>query len=477
MRRKISGITSAAAAALAIVALLVGVGIGVAVGPMVAPPAVQTVTQTVTQTAAGGTVTVTETAAAETVTVTKTETVGGGVQTVTVTQTVGGGGLSGEITLGALLPLSGSLASYGENSKAAIEIAIQEINSWLEKAGSPVRFTVLIEDTETKPDVALTKLQSLAAKGIRLVIGPQTSAEVRNLKGFADSNKILMISQSSTAPELSIPDDFIYRFCPDDTKQGPAIARAIWEDGIRVVVPIWRGDAWGDGLHKAAKEAFEKLGGQFLEGIRYAPEEVEKKGFGAEVGLLADAVQAAVDEHGADKVGVLLIAFAESVDLLTKANDYPILSQVRWYGSDGTALLAEILQEPLAAEFAVKTKWLNPIFGEPNPKRSQLREQLVAKLGRLPDSYAYSAYDITWVLALSVLAAQSTDAEAVIKAMPGVLSFYTGAIGKIELNEGGDLAKSDYELWQIKKVDGEYEWVQVGGWDFETDSVTYTMEH
>ena len=444
MRRQTIGVSSAIAAVGIVVALIIGVVVGAFVLPQAGPAQTVTLTETVER-------------------------------TKTVTEKVGRE-LPREIVIGALLPLTGSLASYGENSRVAIEIAVEEINAWLREAGIPTKVTLVIEDTETKPDVALQKLQALAAKGIKIYVGPQTSAEVRNLKGFADANKLLLVSQSSTAPELSIPDDFIYRFVPDDTKQGPAIARVMWEDGIRFVVPIWRGDAWGDGLEKAAREAFERLGGTFVEGIRYAPEEVEKKGFTAEPELLAQKVQELVDQQGMDKVGVIVIAFSEVIDLLVKANDYEILKSVRWYGSDGTALLAEILEEPIAAEFAIATKWTNPIFGEPNPKRAALREQLMERLGRIPDSYAYAAYDIVWVLTLSVLAAGEYDPEAVIRTMPGILKTYSGAIGTITLNEGGDLAKSDYELWEVKKVDGEYQWVQVGGWDFETDSVKYTEE-
>jgi ABC-type branched-subunit amino acid transport system substrate-binding protein len=41
-----------------------------------------------------------------------------------------------------------------------------------------------------------------------LIVGPQTTAEIRRIKGYADANKILLVSQSSTAPDLAIPDDY-----------------------------------------------------------------------------------------------------------------------------------------------------------------------------------------------------------------------------------------------------------------------------
>ena len=68
-----------------------------------------------------------------------------------------------------------------------------------------------IEDTKRNPDVALEKLKSLADKGIRIVIGPQTSAELNKVKYYANNNGILLISYSSTATSLAIAKDNIFR--------------------------------------------------------------------------------------------------------------------------------------------------------------------------------------------------------------------------------------------------------------------------
>jgi len=458
------GLSTAVAAAGIVVALILGVVIGAFAipGPAAVPEVVTTtVFQTVTKTVGEeGAVTITTTVR-ETVT-----------QTVERTVTQAAGGLPDEIVIGALLPLTGSLASYGENSRVAIELAVQDVNAWLEASGLPYRVRVEVEDTETKPDVALQKLQTMAAKGIKIFIGPQTSAEVRNLKGFADSNKLLLVSQSSTAPELAIPDDFIFRFCPDDTIQSKAIAKVIQQDGIKYVVPIWRGDAWGDGLDKATKDALEALGIEVDEGIRYSPEDVERKGFTAEPSLLADKVQAAVDQYGADAVGVLVISFAEIVDLFVKAADFEVLRQVRWYGSDGTALLDELLREPVAAQFAIDTAFINPIFAA---TRSEKFEDVVARIkaqiGREPDTYALAAYDEVWVLVETILMAGAYDADAVKSLLPIVARNTFGATGWIILNEAGDRATADYDLWRVVQEGGEFRWERVGVYVAAGDTV------
>lgn len=105
------------------------------------------------------------------------------------------------------------------------------------------------------------KLQAHAARGIKFVAGPLSSREVRNLKTYADENNILVVSQSSTAVDLAVPGDNIVRLIPDDRKQGPALARLMWDAGVKFYVPIWRGDTYGDGLKESTEVSFKRLGG------------------------------------------------------------------------------------------------------------------------------------------------------------------------------------------------------------------------
>ncbi|MFL6490251.1 MAG: ABC transporter substrate-binding protein, partial [Nitrososphaera sp.] len=111
------------------------------------------------------------------------------------------------ILIGALLPLSGTLSSFGESAEASLTLAVDDVNNQFAKSGSSFRVGLVIEDTKTDPAVALEKLKDLSSKGIRIVIGPSTSAAVSAVKDYADENGILVVSASSTAPSLAIPND------------------------------------------------------------------------------------------------------------------------------------------------------------------------------------------------------------------------------------------------------------------------------
>jgi branched-chain amino acid transport system substrate-binding protein len=297
------------------------------------------------------------------------------------------------------------------------------------------------------------------------------SSEVKHIKGYADANKILIISQSSTAPELAIEDDFIFRLCPTDLAQGPAIAKAIYDSGIRSIVAVWRGDPWGDGLYKAAADRFKQLGGEVAAEIRYDP---DAKEFSAEVSTLNSKVSELINKYGADKVGVLDISFEEAAILLKQASEYDVLGKVKWFGSDGTALSEDIRKDPTSASFSVKIKFLNTIFAPSKSKRYlDLRDKIMSKVGREPETYAYNSYDAAWLIALSLLCVGKYDSEAVKKVLPTIASGFFGASGLTTLDKAGDRAPTDYELWTIVEVAGEYQWKHVATYSFATDSITW----
>ncbi len=128
--------------------------------------------------------------------------------------------LESEIVIGALLPLTGSRSSSGGSAQAALEIAVSDINEYLSDVNSTVTVELIVRDTKTDPEVALEKLRNLSEMGIRIVIGPDSSAEVEAVKAYADENGILVISPSSTAISLAIPGD--------NVTPVPLISRQSW---------------------------------------------------------------------------------------------------------------------------------------------------------------------------------------------------------------------------------------------------------
>ena len=375
-------------------------------------------------------------------------------------------GLSGEVTIGLILPLTGDLATHGIENHEGSKFGVVEFNKYLEEIGAPWHLKMVSEDSATSPVIALEKLTALNAKGIGIVVGPETSSNIRNIKGYSDSNNMLLVSCCSSAPALAIPNDSVFRLVPDDTNQGTALSKLIQHEGIEVLVPVWRGDTWGDGLSEATTSSFRDRGGITAEGIRYNPESPE---FSASTSLLAEQVQEYVDEHGADKVAVLFLGFAEILQFTQSAHEHDILDDVRWFGPGANTKEHKLIDDPIGLEFSTKVQFTTVQFAaSKNPTYDKVQAHLTETLGVDPNTFVHSSYDAVWIIGLAMLETQSTDVSTIKAAIPRIAENYSGAIGPTKLNEAGDLAQADYEVWGIRNA----EWVLLGKYTSADDSVS-----
>jgi branched-chain amino acid transport system substrate-binding protein len=89
-------------------------------------------------------------------------------------------------------------------------------------------------------------------------------------------------------------------------------------------------------------------------------------------------------------------------------------------------------------------------------------------LGTAPNSFVLSSYDAVWIIGLSILETQSTDVTTIKSVIPDIAENYIGAIGPTILNEAGDLAQANYEVWGIRGG----EWVLLGQYTQSTDSIS-----
>jgi len=375
-------------------------------------------------------------------------------------------GLTGEVKIGLILPLTGDLATHGIENLEGSKYGVVEFNKHLEEIEAPWHLKMVSEDSATSPVIALEKLTALNAKGIGIVVGPETSSNIRNIKGYSDSNNMLLVSCCSSAPALAIPNDSVFRLVPDDTNQGTAIAKLIQHEGIEVIVPVWRGDTWGDGLSEASTVSFVERGGQIDEGIRYNPESPE---FSASTSLLAEKVRGYVDEYGTDKVAVLFLGFAEILQFTQSASEHDILDDVRWFGPGANTKEHRLIDDPIGLDFSTSVQFTTVQFAaSKNPIYDKVQAHLTETLGTEPNTFVHSSYDAVWIIGLAMLETQSTDVSTIKAIFPEIAENYSGAIGSTKLNEAGDLAQADYEVWGIRGG----EWVLLGKYTQSDDSIS-----
>jgi len=377
------------------------------------------------------------------------------------------------MNIGALISLTGSGASTGQSSQVSLDLARQDVENYLNDLGYRISIHLFIEDTQTDTAIALRKLIGFFNQGIRLVIGPYSSAELAHLKPFADRHGILLVSPSSVATSLAIPDDNIYRFVTCDVVQGEAISKMLTEDQIKVIIPLIRNDIWGTNLLEAAAAAFSKTGGFVREPVLYDPGTSD---FTDLLNQVDAQVAAELTTFNPDEVAVYLLTFGEGGIILHQAGAFDHLQQVGWYGGSAFAQNPSVIEDTIAGAFAVAQGLPCPIFGLDDQARFKwqpLREHIASIIGRDPDVYALTAYDALWVGALTF---HMTGLRPEIGFLRSVFMMtantFFGVTGNTLLNRNGDRAFGNYDFWAVKRNSGNFTWERVAFYNSATGVLT-----
>jgi branched-chain amino acid transport system substrate-binding protein len=380
--------------------------------------------------------------------------------------------------VGAILPYTGSFSSQGKSIKVALEKAENDVNKYFKDNNASAQFNLLMANSKTNPEETLIAIKKLHENGAKIIVGPATSTAVSAVKDYADGNNIILLSYASTSPLLSIEGDNLFRLVPDDTSQGKIMAERMIDDGIKVIVPFWRGDIYGNELYKSTKSYFEKLGGKVEEGITYKPHtgkfatSLHRINFimwNQELEKLSTIVTEAVKKYGPNSVGVYVISFDEITPILIQSPLYEILEKVKWYGSDSIAQNHHITKNIDSALFAMKTNFTNPLYSlNGNAEKYHDLEQALEKELHEVSSIIYPAvaYDSYWIASLSIYKNKTSnyDTGNLTNSFKDIVvetaESFEGLSGKIELNKAGDRISENYDFWIVAKNNDtqNYEW-------------------
>lgn len=388
------------------------------------------------------------------------------------------------IYIGVLIDLSGPLTTYGEDIKNMLTIARDDINSYFESNNKPYKVDFYFEDTKVDPNLALQKIMSLHGKGVKLVVGPMGSGEVKNIIEYVNSNKIIIVSPSSTAPPkyigISTPDEkkYVFRFVATDAFQTKAIAKLASELGVKAVVITYIGNAWGKGLEEYGRAEFEKAG------ITVKSPSVEypdppPADFTPYIATLENYVDELMETYSADEIAVVTFSYEEVATMLAQVKDDSVLLKVKWIGCDGTAKSSKVIED--VPEKAGKIGLYSTVSeqrGEESFER--VNKTYYEMTGSTPKAYGLNAYDAAWVLALAYAELYDElgkyDADKMAEKIPEVAKKYSegqyGVLpvsGFIDLDEFNDRIVPEYKIYAVENGT----WVEKGTWNYETNEITW----
>ncbi|WP_426998593.1 ABC transporter substrate-binding protein [Pseudarthrobacter sp. N5] len=169
------------------------------------------------------------------------------------------------LKIGSLLPTTGSLAFLGPPEIAGVNLGIKEINDAGGVLGKPVE--VIHRDSgDTKTDIATQSTTALLGQGVSAIVGAASSGVSKTVINQITGAGVVHFSPANTSPDFTTWDDkgLYWRTAPSDVLQGKVLGNYMATCGAQTVGMIVLNDAYGTGLAKNVKAAFEAAGGKVV---------------------------------------------------------------------------------------------------------------------------------------------------------------------------------------------------------------------
>lgn len=175
--------------------------------------------------------------------------------------------LAETVRMGLLVPLTGSLASYGKEILRGVELAAK---LYTDSTGRSVN--LLIEDTEGNAVIATRACQELLQRDPLAVIGPLTSNSAVGCAAATAARGVPLVLPAATDAGLSSLGDAVYCMSPSVRTYGQTLGRYAVEGlGLCSHLVVAPNDEYGYEIAAAYREAVEASGGTIWHETFYEP--------------------------------------------------------------------------------------------------------------------------------------------------------------------------------------------------------------
>jgi len=328
------------------------------------------------------------------------------------------------VKIGAVLPLTGDGAQYGDNARKGINLALDEVNSSGSSNGITVE--VVYEDSQLDARIGTQAMRKLiSVDKVVAVIGAAASSTTLAIAPIAEQNGVVLLSPMSTSHELTDAGDYIFRNVSSDIYEGAAMAELVYvKFGYRKVALFTVDNAGNIGMTNAFKMKYTELGGEIL-----AYEKGPQGGtdFRTQITKIKDTKPEAI----------YAIGFPLEVGTFMK--------QSRELGVNAQILSAQTAEDPQVVDIAgnavngmiFSTTTLDPDHASEATRN--FTSKFEAKYNEKSGSFADYSYDAMKLLALAIknVGVDSTK----IKDYLYTVRDYSGASGVTTFDKNGDVVK------------------------------------
>lgn len=331
------------------------------------------------------------------------------------------------VKIGFIGGLSGRVADLGISGRNGAILAIEQRNSNGGINGHPVQL-ITMDDKQDK-DTAIQAVTSLLSQNIEAVIGHMTSSMSIATIHLADEQHTIMMSPTTTTPDLKDLDDYFFRVCATTDTYSKEMARYFRNtqklDKITVIYDLGN-KAYTESWINHFSEEFTRLGGEIAQKVTFTS--------GPEIhfnDITQQALQLETD-------GIIICSSAIDAAMICqqirKTNISIQIGTSEWASTEKLIELGGI-----AVENVVTSQFFNRFSTDPD--YISFHNEFKTRFAQNPGFASVAAYDATNVI-LDALA-QNEKNRDLKQTILNIGSFH-GVQGKITFNKFGDSNRQTY---------------------------------
>lgn len=329
------------------------------------------------------------------------------------------------VTLGAVLPLSGPVASVGADIRDGLQLAVDEVNAGGGLNGRPLE--LVLRDAGTDADSARAAYADLAATGPLLIMSG-TSGVSMAIKPEVGPAAPFTVALVATAPDVTAPPHPLYRYWPTADQEAPPMGGFL-PASLKDLAVVYVDDPYGRSVAANIHDRMAERGIQ-----------VHDRPFplaGADYDAVAEAVMA--------MEAVVVVGLAHHIRGVLgalAARDYPGRRV-----STTTATLPDVVADPAAeGTYVVAPAIYNDNFGFADA----VRQRYEARFDKPFNQYAANGYDFVTLVRGLLEGGQISDRALRDRFARGFV--YSGVFGNIALETGQRTI--DFPLFPARIIDG-----------------------
>ncbi len=326
------------------------------------------------------------------------------------------------LSIGAVLPLTGSSARYGTWIQEGLQLAVDRVREDGGIHGQPL--AIIYEDDQAQPTNAASAMQKLVTVDrVPVVFGSWASSSVLAQAPIAERSKTILMAEA-ISPQIRDAGDFIFRIQPDARFYLNALIPFIHQTlRAKTASILYINNDFGADQAAVFTAGFVPLGGQVLSQESYLPNTTD---FRAQLTKI----------RGQRPDVLFLPGYAEVGTILRQARELGL--QCQFAGSVPTENPDLITVAGVAAEGIVYPSHFDPNAADPAVRTFQRRYQ--ARYGRQAEGFAALAYDGLIIIAEGLRRCERNT--SCLRDFLYSTKNYPGVTGATSFDKKGDVVKA-----------------------------------